>query len=66
LANGWPDDVVGPTTEPYNELFPVPKALTKEGIKEIVVSFVHAAQRAMRAGIDVIEIHNAHGFLLFR
>ncbi|KAF8503175.1 FMN-linked oxidoreductase [Gautieria morchelliformis] len=49
LANGWPDDV----------------ALTKEGIKEIVAAFVHAAQRAMRAGIDLIEIHNAHGYLLF-
>ncbi|KAF8574531.1 FMN-linked oxidoreductase [Ramaria rubella] len=62
--NGWPDDAVGPTTERWNELYPEPKALSKEGIKEIVAAFVQAAHRALKAGFDVIEIHNAHGYLL--
>ena len=26
--------------------------------------FVEATQRALKAGVDVIEIHNAHGYLL--
>ncbi|OJT14460.1 hypothetical protein TRAPUB_8986 [Trametes pubescens] len=41
-----------------------PKELTKVEIKEIVAKFGAAAKRAVDAGIDVIEIHGAHGFLL--
>ncbi|GJJ13993.1 hypothetical protein Clacol_008250 [Clathrus columnatus] len=63
-AGGWPDNVVGPSAEPYNAVFPVPRALTVEEIKDIVKAFVDAARRAIKAGIDVIEIHNAHGYLL--
>lgn len=66
LAGGWPDNVVGPTDEPFNDLFPTPKALTREAIQEIVGAFVKSAQRALKAGVDVIEIHNAHGYLLHR
>ncbi|KAI0628615.1 hypothetical protein C8Q77DRAFT_358106 [Trametes polyzona] len=41
-----------------------PNALTVEGIKEVVDQWAAAAKRAVDAGIDVIEIHAAHGFLL--
>ncbi|KAG1903102.1 uncharacterized protein F5891DRAFT_116334 [Suillus fuscotomentosus] len=61
---GWPDDVWGPSTVPYNDTFPVPKELSQAQIKALVVAFVEAAKRALKAGIDVIEIHNAHGYLL--
>ncbi|KAG1729289.1 hypothetical protein EDB19DRAFT_1744264 [Suillus lakei] len=50
---------------PYNDTFPVPKELSKAQIKAVIVAFVEAAKRALKAGIDVIEIHNAHGYLLF-
>ncbi|KAI0792471.1 hypothetical protein C8Q75DRAFT_804847 [Abortiporus biennis] len=63
-AGGWPDDVVGPSDIPYNDAFPKPKALTKEGIQRIVQAFVDGVKRALKAGFDVIEIHNAHGYLL--
>ncbi|KAI0653572.1 FMN-linked oxidoreductase [Cubamyces menziesii] len=63
-ANGWPDDVWGPSAIPYNDKFPQPKELTKEGIKRIVKAYVDAARRSLRAGFDVIEIHGAHGFLI--
>ncbi|KAI5122193.1 hypothetical protein M0805_002682 [Coniferiporia weirii] len=61
---GWPDNVWAPSAVPYNENFPEPKELTKEGIKLVVRGFVDAAKRALKAGMDVIEIHNAHGYLL--
>lgn len=64
-VGGWPDNVWGPSTAPFGEGFPSPKELTKEGIKGIVQAFVDAAKRAVKAGIDVIEIHNAHGYLLY-
>ncbi|KAH9893611.1 FMN-linked oxidoreductase [Cubamyces lactineus] len=63
-ANGWPDDVWGPSAIPYNDKFPQPKELTNDGIKRIIKAYVDAARRALRAGFDVIEIHGAHGFLI--
>ena len=63
-AGGWPQDVWAPSAIPYNDAFPKPKALTIEGIQQIKQAFVDAAKRALKAGFDVIEIHNAHGYLL--
>ncbi|KAH8101363.1 FMN-linked oxidoreductase [Phellopilus nigrolimitatus] len=61
---GWPDDVWAPSAVPYNESLPKPKELTREGIKRVVREFAEASRRALKAGLDVIEIHNAHGYLL--
>ncbi|KAG6808196.1 hypothetical protein H0H92_005077, partial [Tricholoma furcatifolium] len=63
-VGGWPDDVWGPSEVPYSATYPNPKALTKDGIKRIVDAYVAATKRALKAGFDVIEIHNAHGYLL--
>ncbi|KAH9852404.1 FMN-linked oxidoreductase, partial [Lenzites betulinus] len=63
-AGGWPDDVWGPSTIPFDENYPRPRALTHAGIKRIVKGFVEAAKRAVRAGFDVIEVHGAHGYLI--
>lgn len=38
--------------------------MTIAEIGELKAAFVAAAKRALTAGIDVIEIHNAHGYLL--
>jgi 2,4-dienoyl-CoA reductase-like NADH-dependent reductase (Old Yellow Enzyme family)/thioredoxin reductase len=38
--------------------------LSKEGIQEIVNNFGEAAQRAVKAGFQLIEIHGAHGYLV--
>ncbi|KZT09150.1 FMN-linked oxidoreductase [Laetiporus sulphureus 93-53] len=64
LVGGWPNDVWAPSALSYSDAYPKPKELTKDGIKRIVRSFAEAARRALRAGFDVIEIHNAHGYLL--
>ena len=61
-ANGW--QTVGPSELPFHEKDHAPKALTKEEIKAIVQDFKSAAQRAVKAGYDVIELHGAHGYLI--
>ncbi|KAG2231110.1 hypothetical protein INT48_008500 [Thamnidium elegans] len=61
---GWPNNVVGPSDIPFADHYAQPRALTKEQIKSIVQSFADAAVRADKAGIEVLEIHGAHGYLI--
>ena len=56
--NGWPNNVLGPSTEPYNEKLPKPKEMTKSDIEHLKEAWVAATKRAVTAGFDVIEIHN--------
>lgn len=53
-----------PSAIPFADSYPQPKELSREGIKVVVKAFVDATKRALQAGVDVIEIHNAHGYLL--
>jgi 2,4-dienoyl-CoA reductase-like NADH-dependent reductase (Old Yellow Enzyme family) len=62
--NGWPDNVLAPSAIAYNDRHAQPKAVTKDDIENIKAAFVSAIKRALSAGIDGIEIHNAHGYLL--
>lgn len=41
-----------------------PRALTVKEIKQIVMDYQHAAQIAMDAGFDGVEIHAANGYLI--
>ncbi len=41
-----------------------PKEMTKEDIEEIVEAYGEAARRAKEAGMDGVEIHGAHGYLI--
>ena len=41
-----------------------PRALDKEGIREIVNDFAQAAENAIEAGCDGVEIHGANGYLI--
>lgn len=59
---GWP--VVGPSAIPFDEGHSVPTELDMAGIDGIVAAFEAAAQRALEAGFQVLEIHAAHGYLL--
>ncbi len=60
---GW-SKVVAPSAIQFAPNYPMPIALTTEGIAEAVAGFGKAAQRALDAGFRVIEIHAAHGYLL--
>jgi 2,4-dienoyl-CoA reductase-like NADH-dependent reductase (Old Yellow Enzyme family) len=62
--NGWPKDVKGPSAIPYNDDHAMPKAMTIEDIERVKKAWVDSVKRALTAGFDVIEIHNAHGYLL--
>ncbi|EEP76393.1 conserved hypothetical protein [Uncinocarpus reesii 1704] len=64
-ANGWPDDIKGPSDIPYSTRMGQPKAMTKADIEEFKEAWGAAVRRAVKAGFDYIEIHNAHGYLLY-
>lgn len=56
--------VVGATGEPFSADSHVPLALTDEQVPPLVDAFAAAARRARHAGVDVVEIHAAHGYLI--
>lgn len=61
---GWPDDVWGPSPIPFSDTYPRVVEMSKEQVRETVEAFGKAAARAVEAGIDLIEIHGAHGYLI--
>jgi 2,4-dienoyl-CoA reductase-like NADH-dependent reductase (Old Yellow Enzyme family) len=63
-VNGWPHNVYGPSAIPYNEKHAMPKEMTKADIENFKKAWVASLKRALTAGFDVVEIHNAHGYLL--
>lgn len=63
-VGGWPRRVKAPSDVPFTDRFPVPRAMTREDIEAFKRNWVDAVRRAVRAGVDFVEIHNAHGYLL--
>jgi len=61
-ANGW--QTVAPSALPFNDTDHVPVALDRKGMDEVCEAFAQAARRSARLGIDAIQIHAAHGYLL--
>jgi 2,4-dienoyl-CoA reductase-like NADH-dependent reductase (Old Yellow Enzyme family) len=59
---GWTP--VAPSAVKFDESYIMPKELSIAEIDRVVADFVKAAQRALDAGFQVIEIHSAHGYLL--
>jgi len=59
---GWKTQAPSPL--PFTPGTDAPQALDAAGLADVRQAFAHAAQRAARLGIDAIEIHAAHGYLL--
>jgi 2,4-dienoyl-CoA reductase-like NADH-dependent reductase (Old Yellow Enzyme family) len=59
---GWRSE--GPSAIPHKEGETPPLAFDAAGLKRVREAFVAAARRAERLGIDAIEVHSAHGYLL--
>jgi 2,4-dienoyl-CoA reductase-like NADH-dependent reductase (Old Yellow Enzyme family) len=53
----------GPSPDAFGE-YPPPRELSFADITRITQEFTHSAERALRAGFDVVELHFAHGYLL--
>ena len=61
-VNGW--QTVAPSAIAYDDTSPVPKAMSQDDINSLIKDFVSAAKRADELGLDLIELHGAHGYLL--
>ncbi len=61
-AGGW--QTWGPSALPHLPQEAAPKALSLEGIAKVRSDFAEAARRSAEIGIDAIELHAAHGYLL--
>ncbi|RIT79524.1 NADH:flavin oxidoreductase/NADH oxidase [Mycobacteroides abscessus] len=53
---------IGPTDAPYGDFVP-PVAAATADLTAIIEDYVSAAQRALRAGFQVLEVHAAHGYI---
>ncbi len=54
----------GPVSRMRDLVYTVPKAATKEEIAQLVRDYAQAAQNAIEAGFDGVEIHAANGYLI--
>ena len=59
---GWRAE--GPSAVPHKEGEAPPLALDATGLKRVRDAFVATAKRAERLGLDGLELHCAHGYLL--
>jgi 2,4-dienoyl-CoA reductase-like NADH-dependent reductase (Old Yellow Enzyme family)/thioredoxin reductase len=57
---------IAPSVVPCTFIDPgsVPREMTHEDIEIVTDAFVKAAQRCLEAGVDMIHIHGAHGYLI--
>lgn len=61
-ANGW--QTVSASDLPFQEGQVAPLALDADGLERVKAAFVQGARRAARLGLDAVQIHGAHGYLL--
>ena len=63
-SGGWEDDVMGPSALRWGEGYAMPREMSERDIQDVKDGFRESARRAVEAGVDVVEIHAAHGYLL--
>ncbi len=60
--DGW--QTLAPSAQPFTADHRPPIALDRAGLDRIRDGFADAARRAARIGIDAVQLHGAHGYLL--
>ncbi len=60
--DGW--DLIAPSAVPHSDRMPMPRALARAEIPDLIAHWGEAAARAHKAGFEVLEIHGAHGYLV--
>jgi 2,4-dienoyl-CoA reductase-like NADH-dependent reductase (Old Yellow Enzyme family) len=60
--SGW--RCLAPSAIPFDPKDEAPAALDAADLKSTIAAFVESAKRAARLGLDAIELHGAHGYLL--
>src|SRR5262249_31200815 len=63
-GNEDPWETIAPSALPFGPDWHTPRAMTREDMTRVREAFVAAANRAVRIGFDLIELHMAHGYLL--
>lgn len=59
---GWP--VIAPSAVAYKSNYQTPQEMSEKEMSRILSCFEASAERSLKAGFQVIEIHMAHGYLL--
>jgi len=62
-GGGW-SPIYAPSAIPFDAGWQTPLSLDDAGIARVISAFCAAAKRALDVGMQVIEIHAAHGYLL--
>jgi len=57
-------ETVAPSPLPSSERWPVPRMLDRPDMDDVRDAFVAGAERSERIGLDLIELHMAHGYLM--
>jgi anthraniloyl-CoA monooxygenase len=58
----WP--LLAASAIPWTPAHQAPRAMTRADMDEVIRDHVHAAEMAVEAGFDWLELHAAHGYLL--
>lgn len=54
----------GPSAIAFSNKYRVPHALSRDEVRGLVEAFAQGARRAVEAGVDTVELHGAHGYLI--
>lgn len=63
VHGGWAP-IPAPSALAFSQDYQVPQEMSLEQIRTCVAAFRRAAQRALKAGFSIVEVHAAHGYLL--